>query len=676
MKHALRYLFFLLSFVQIIFSCNEPAKNYDEPFRPQFHFSPQKNWMNDPNGLVYFDGEYHLFYQYNPLGDRWGHMSWGHAVSKDLLHWEHLPVAIPEENGIMIYSGSAVVDWQNSSGFGKGDVPPMVAVYTGRRNSDDRQTQCLAYSNDHGRTWTKYDGNPVLDIQSNNFRDPKVLWHDPTSKWIMVVSMAAERKIRFYGSHNLKEWNLLSEFGPAGAVAGIWECPDLFQLPVDGNPDSIKWVLEVDLGSKAVAGGSGGQYFVGDFDGEKFTLDPHFLEAFKDETKEPEGIVFESFENGYGSWKTEGDAFGSEPAKGAFSYQNPVNGFYGQKLINSYNGGDKATGKIISGAFKITKPYINFLIGGGNDPEKLFLSLLINGKTVLSATGDESESLNWKAWNVADFIGEEASIEVVDKHTGIWGYIMLDQILFSDAPALPRQESAAWLDYGKDFYAVASWSGIPENDGRHLWIGWMSNWQYGQDVPTSPWRSAFSVPRKVSLKKINGQIRLAQQPIEELHNLRSEKTTMQSQILSASKVIDLSGIKNPSQLEIKAEFEVADTSAEFGFELMCGEDQLTRVGFDLQRNTMYVDRTRSGKVDFHKDFPGVQTAPITLKNGQLAVHILMDKGSLEIFINDGETVMTELIFPDPQKKEQRLFVKKGSVKLKSLDVWQLKSTWN
>lgn len=253
----------------------DDATRYDEPFRPQFHFSPEKNWMNDPNGLVYYDGEYHLFYQYNPEGDTWGHMSWGHAVSKDLVRWEHLPVALREENGVMIFSGSAVVDHQNTSGFGKDGKPPMVAIYTGHGRG--KQTQNLAFSNDRGRTWTKYEGNPVIDIGSPEFRDPKVTWHKPSSKWVMVVARPDQRKVLFYGSPDLKRWEQLGEFGGQGAVQGIWECPDLFELTVanaDGTDSGRKrWVLVVNINGGTPAGGSGCQYFVGDFDGRTFTND-------------------------------------------------------------------------------------------------------------------------------------------------------------------------------------------------------------------------------------------------------------------------------------------------------------------------------------------------------------------------------------------------------------------
>ncbi len=248
------------------------AEYYRERYRPQFHFSPPLNWMNDPNGLVFHDGEYHLFYQHNPHGNAWGHMSWGHAVSGDLVHWKHLPIALHEEYGVMIFSGCCVVDHQNTSGFGRENEPPLVAVYTGHGHG--RQTQDLAYSTDRGRSWTKYAGNPVLDLGEAEFRDPKVFWHAPTGRWVMVVSLAPQKRVRFYSSPDLKQWTHLSDFGPAGAAEKPnWECPDLFELPIENEPGETRWVLEVDMGSGAVAGGSGGEYFVGRFDGERFVPD-------------------------------------------------------------------------------------------------------------------------------------------------------------------------------------------------------------------------------------------------------------------------------------------------------------------------------------------------------------------------------------------------------------------
>src|ERR1700678_71220 len=245
---------------------------YQEDYRPQFHFTPAKNWMNDPNGPIYYEGEYHLFYQYNPLGIEWGHMSWGHAVSRDLVHWEPLPIALSEENGVMIFSGSTVVDWHNSSGFcrGTGTKTPscLVAIYAG--HSEKLETQNVAYSNDRGRTWTKYAGNPVIDLHLASFRDPKVFWHEGTHQWVMVTVLASQHKVRFFGSTDLKHWTALSDFGPAGATGGVWECPDLFPLPVDGDASQTKWVLSINL-PRGAGRGWGNQYFIGSFDGTTFS---------------------------------------------------------------------------------------------------------------------------------------------------------------------------------------------------------------------------------------------------------------------------------------------------------------------------------------------------------------------------------------------------------------------
>jgi sucrose-6-phosphate hydrolase SacC (GH32 family) len=219
--------------------------------------------------LVFLDGEYHLFYQHNPEGDTWGHMSWGHAVSRDLLRWQHLPLALREEAGIMIFSGSAVVDERNTSGLCSGAGSScLVAIYTG--HTEKRQTQNLAVSVDRGRTWRKYDGNPVLDLARGDHRDPKVFWHEPSNRWVMVSVLAGERKVRLFASTDLKRWETLSDFGPAGARGGAWECPDLFPLAVDDRAGDVRWVLQVDLNPGGRLGGSGAQYFVGTFDGRRF----------------------------------------------------------------------------------------------------------------------------------------------------------------------------------------------------------------------------------------------------------------------------------------------------------------------------------------------------------------------------------------------------------------------
>jgi sucrose-6-phosphate hydrolase SacC (GH32 family) len=246
--------------------------DYGEAFRPQVHFSPQRNWTNDPNGLVYFKGEYHLFFQYNPFGDEWGHMSWGHAVSPDLLHWKELPVAIPEGPGEMIFTGSVVVDEKNTSGLCTGGKACMVAIYTGNRGADatQQEVQDLAASQDNGRTWQKYAGNPVLDLHMANFRDPNVSWNDDSHSWVMAVALPDEHKVAFYKSPDLKHWTQQSTFGPAGATGGAWECPDLLRVPDRGGKGAI-WALKVGVNPGALQGGSGEQYFLGSFDGKTFT---------------------------------------------------------------------------------------------------------------------------------------------------------------------------------------------------------------------------------------------------------------------------------------------------------------------------------------------------------------------------------------------------------------------
>jgi levanase/fructan beta-fructosidase len=256
-----------------VFGSPVPQRPGAEPFRPQCHFSARRNWINDPNGLVYFDGEYHLFFQYNPEGIEWGHMSWGHAVSTDLLHWRELAVAIPETDQ-MIFSGSVVVDRGNVSGLGDGTSPPLLAYFTAFNPRSEIQSQHLAFSHDRGRTFTHYAGNPILDPGATDFRDPKVFYHDETKAWVMAVVRAQLHVVQFYRSENLLDWTLAGEFSGSGSVAGQWECPDLIRVGVDGAADQARWVLKIDVDVGLVAGGSGGQYFVGDFDGYRFSIDP------------------------------------------------------------------------------------------------------------------------------------------------------------------------------------------------------------------------------------------------------------------------------------------------------------------------------------------------------------------------------------------------------------------
>ncbi|MGW0710542.1 GH32 C-terminal domain-containing protein [Streptomyces sp. NPDC002643] len=813
--------------------------SYAEVYRPQFHFTPEKNWMNDPNGLVYYEGEYHLFYQYNPNGDSWGDMSWGHAVSRDLVHWEELPLALSHDDEEMVFSGGAVVDWGNTTGFGTQENPPMVAVYTSAYKNGGEQAQSLAYSTDRGRTWTKYQGNPVIDIDSRDFRDPKVQWYAPTNSWLMTVSLSAEHKVRFYSSKNLKDWELLSEFGPAGATGGVWECPDLFPLAVDGDPDNIKWVLVVNINPGGIAGGSAAQYFVGDFDGTtftaedkgtytppggtvvqdfegagfgewtstgtafgqgpaggaldgqgavsgfegdglansfhggdgatgtltspEFTVDSPYLNfkigggrhAHEAGTvlasTPPEGTVLADFEGGtYRDWAATGDAFGTAPATGTLPHQNPVSGYLGGGLVNTYLNGDSTTGTLTSPEFTLDKQYVNFLVGGGNHPagsdNPTAVELLVDGEVVRSATGRDAEALNWASWDVGDlagkkaririvddntggwghinvdhivlsdtqaqrvstetsvnlivdgevvrsatgadsetldwasfdlrpYVGKQARIQVVDMNTGGWGHVLADRFTAADEPALSVVQRADWADYGKDYYAAVSWEDAP--DGKRYMIGWMNNWDYGQSVPTSPWRGAQSVPREMALRTVDGRVRLTSTPVDSLESLRQQPPTTAAGVTVTNTSQPLTGPSATGKaLDIEATFSLDDADR-FGLKVRTGSGgEETVIGYDTTTQELYVDRTRSGAVDFHSTFAGgVQTAPLKAENGKVKLRVLVDWSSVEVFGGDGEAVITDQIFPDPSSTGIEIFAEDGTATLDRLQAWQVTSVW-
>ena len=492
--------------------------SFSEKYRPQFHYTPRINWMNDPNGLVYYQGVYHLFHQYNPFGNRWGYMSWGHAVSTDLVHWDHKAVAIPygkeEEEGI--FSGSAVVDHQNTSGFGDGGNPPIVAIYTSHYTLDDGSTdqaQSLAYSLDGGETFTKYGGNPVLEFGDPDFRDPNVSWNEEMGKWLMVAALPTQHKVHFYQSDNLKEWEYLSDFGPAGATGGIWECPDFFQLPVNGDPENQKWVLHVDMNPGSVAGGSGSQYFVGEWDGNSFTPDVEFME---------------------------------------------------------------------------TAPH--------------------------------------------------------------------------------------WVDYGTDFYAAISWNNIPEEDGRQLWVGWMNNWNYANDIPTDPWRSVMSIPRSIHLESDDGSYRLVQKPVESLKQLREDPVRIENLALN-SETISLSGREiSGKAFEMMVEIDPGNAQT-VGLNVRTGESQETVIGFDAANSSVFLDRSNSGQSDFNEEFAKRNDAPVELENGRLRLHVFVDWSSVEVFVNDGRRVITNRIFPDPESTGISAFSEGGSATITNLEFWPLATIW-
>jgi sucrose-6-phosphate hydrolase SacC (GH32 family) len=652
-------------------TASQAPERHDDANRPVAHYTPSKNWMNDPNGLVWYDGEYHLFYQYNPEGTSWGNMSWGHAVSRDLVHWQELPVAIPYSEQEHIFSGSVVVDEANTSGFGTEAEPPLVAMYTSVDPDTGVQSQALAYSNDRGRTWTKHEGNPVLDIGSTEFRDPKVFWYDEGGYWVMSAVLAEQHVVKFYRSDDLRSWTHLSDFGPANAVGGVWEMPDLFPLPVDGDPNDTRWVLMVSLNPGGISGGSGVQYFVGDFDGRRFVA------ANTGRAPTP-GEPFASFDgDDYGPWAAEGTAFGEGPVAGAQPGQHPVDGFEGRGLASSFGGDDAATGRLVSPEFSLDSGYVNLLVGGGHHPRdpgasrpqpgETAVNLVVDGEVVRSASGADSESLDWVAWNVTALRGKRAHIEVVDEGSGPWGHISVDEIAFGDAPARPRMETYDWADYGKDFYAAVSYNNVPGDE--RVVMGWMSNWEYAEATPSTPWRGAMTVPRRLELRTIRGEVRLTQEPVQQLSSLRGTPTLRWTDRDLPAGVQPLPDRARGEALEIRARFDVR-TARRVGLHLRTGGGHQTVVGYDADTERVYVDRTDSGAA-VDETFPGRHEAPLEASRGTVLLRIVLDRSSVEVFAGRGEAVITDQIFPEPDADGLALFAEGGTVEVESLEVTPL-----
>lgn len=612
-----------------------------EPFRPAFHFAPERNWINDPNGMVFHQGEYHLFHQYNPFGDKWGHMSWGHAVSRDLMRWEHLPLALPEKDGIMIFSGSAVVDWNNTSGFGKGAEPPLVAIYTGHRAG--RQDQRIAFSNDRGRTWTQFEGNPVLDLGKADFRDPKVIWHEASKRWVMTVSLPTERKVSFYASPDLKQWRHLNDFGRAGALNGIWECPDLFEVPVENDPGRKKWVLLVNINPGAPAGGCGCQYFIGDFDGSTFTPDVGHPSSKHDLTGASRTLAdFEG--NDFGAWRKSGTAFDGGPVRPA---AGSISGFQGKGIVNSFGSGDEAVGKLVSPAVSMDADWLAFRIGGGRHPGKTGIRLMMDGRMVRGETGNHSPHMEWKSWDVRDLRGRDAVIEIFDDETGTdWGHITVDQIVLGKGARPISGEPALWADYGPDYYATVTWSDIPKSDGRRIAIGWMSNWEYAASVPTSPWRGSMTLPRVMTLRQTPEGLRLIQHPVKETAGLASGKPLL---FTGGSMEEAISWLGNqealPATLDISMKFTGMRSDSAFTF--VIGDEAGGEALVGLNQGRLFVDRTKSGLTDFHPKFAARHEGPLMMENGGFNLRMILDHSSLEVFADDGALSMTHLLFLKP-----------------------------
>jgi len=481
------------------------AGAYHEPFRPQLHFSPKAHWMNDPNGMVYYKGTYHLFFQYYPGGINWGPMHWGHATSKDLLHWKELPIALYPDSLGFIFSGSAVVDYQNTTGFGKNGIVPMVAIFTHhdpkgeKAGHNDFQNESLAYSLDEGNTWTKYAGNPVLKNPGiRDFRDPKVMWYAPGKKWVMTL--ATLDHITFYSSSNLKDWKKESEFGKQlGAHGGVWECPDLFPMQLEGK---TYWVLIVNLNPGGPNGGSATQYFIGDFDGTTF---------------------------------------------------KPIN------------------------------------------------------------------------------------------------------------------KDSKWADYGPDEYAGITWS----NTGtRKIFLGWMSNWEYAGQLPTEKWRNAMTLPRELSLTKINGEMILVSNLAKELNTIALKPLTSKAALTIDKPEFPVTRAL-PDQFKIKFSLDRLNTYT-LKFQNDAGEQLL--VGYDKEEGRYFIDRTKSGEVSFNPNFAKILYAPRLATTANSDITMVFDASSVELFADHGLSVMTSLFFPR-QPFNRLVFINSKGIAIKNLEITPLKSIW-
>ena len=632
---------------------------YTETYRPQYHFSPKTGWIGDPDGLVRYNNKYHLFW-------------WGHATSSDLVYWtEKSWPMLGDNTAFDYYSGSVVVDANNTAGFKTGTYAPMVALFTNHNKTTTFDAPALSSSNDYLTDYTNFylynSGSPVMTV-ANGFRDPSVFWDVANNQWVMAIAANATNKtVQFYSSTNLKTWKALNSFGPLGSKENWWECPDLIQLPVDGDPSNKKWVLLCSSSTKV-------QYFLGTFDGlSGFTVDPTCDSYLRNGTG-IQGILFANFETtGYTGWTATGTAFGSGPASGNLGVQQGVNGYLGNKLVNSFNSGDGPTGTLTSATFTINMNCINFLIGGGNNPGATCINLIVDGSVVQSTTGRNDEVLKWAGWNVSSWIGKTAQIQIVDNSTGSWGHINVDHIVFADALWNNNIEHALIADYGSDFYAARTYRDYDNVENRTVWMGWMGNWDYANLTPTSWGRGQESLPRELSLKTFADGIRLVQQPIPALKKLRNDSVIVTNiSVQNTQTLTEFTPAYN--YYEIDAVFNVS-AGANFGLNLCVSGTNKVVLGYDATSSNLYLDRTKSGNVAFSSAFPNVVTAPLLPDNGQIKLHIYIDQSSIEVFANDGVRVMSSLIYPDASSKLIQLFSTNGATIVQSLKAYNLKSIW-
>ncbi|MCA8836694.1 MAG: glycoside hydrolase family 32 protein [Proteobacteria bacterium] len=636
-----------------------PRREFNELFRPQFHFSARSGWIADPNGMVRWRGLHHLFW-------------WGHAVSEDLVFWrDQIPWAMHGDDGSFDYfSGSVVVDRDNSSGLGIGDVAPMVALYTMHYLDDRPEQQGLSVSHDY-TNFFYYHGNPVLGAPQKFFRDPQVYYDDVRGRWLMVVALPETRTVSLYASQNLRDWSYLSNFGRVGARGGWWEVPDLFEIAVDGSPDVKRWVLMCGVGPNSV------QYFIGDFDGDRFVPDRADNAMLYDGTGLP-GLVYADFENGLpDGWTISGSAI-SLAAGRADSFVPGLG--RGRLITRGVGAGGRGTATIESSTFIIQEPAINFLMAGGADVAQTSVSLIIDGEVVRTASGDGSELLRWVGWDVSEWAGAQAFIRVADRdHDNPAAYVAVDHILFAPAPALTGREHANWLDHGMDYYAVRTYRDYDGTGGRPVTMGWMGNWQYANLTPTSWGRGALALPRELSLRAGAGGLRLVQRPIAALAKLRGPRlvhtTTDVPMRSSLDALMDFAPARNTYELDIS--FIPDNPRAQLGFELAQNSSggRAILVRYSAATATLTLERGQPETGEFSEHFARVTSAVLPARDGRIRLRVFVDQSSVEVFANDGDVSMTSVMFPAANSTGLSLFSRDTENSELTISAWELDSIW-
>ena len=619
---------------------------YDQQWRPQYHFSRECCNVGDPAGFIRYNGVYRLFL-------------WDQVQSTDLVHWSNAgwPLMNVPTN-LSPWNGTVAVDLNNTSGFGTPAHPPMLAVWTALDIQTLEENVELSYSTDF-INFEYYTNNPIVDGDVDSFRDPDLIWHEDSGKWVFAIGRAEESKIAFHSSTNLRDWVWTSDFGPLGAN-GFWEVPGLVELPINGDPGNKKWVLYTGRGPAQV------QYFVGDFDGNSFTLDPS-CEAYIRQGKGLDGILFEDFEADTWAetgWTTTGFGFGSGPASSGRAY-------IGNRCARAFVGELDPIATLTSPSFTIAKNCINFLIAGDDNGGKTRIELLINDAVVRSYVGTGYDLMKWGGWNVAEYKGQTAQLKIFNDFNG--QHLFVDHIMFSDVLMNFVREHANWMDFGWDFYAARV---MRDYDGQNecpVWIAWMCNWDYATNVPVS----FLSIPRNLQLVSSPKGYEIQQQPLPALEQLRGQPVKVAARIIDG--VVPLDEFQPAENVyEIEAVFNLPHDESNdhiFGLNLYVGPTNKVVVGYAAKTSNLYLDRSQSGLVDFHPRFPGTVTSPLPAPEGYIKFRIFVDKSSIEIFMNDGLVAQSALIYPDAASVGVELFSVNSPVSLQKLTAWPLSSIW-